>query len=155
MLRKQFCNEVYIWHSVMFSSSVFEPDTLVLQLIYIIENESIHQSFQNQHLVQAYNMYLHMFIYPDYSLMFKNACNLQTLVHKLGIDTLYPHFTHRYVSIINALDCIKIICLLSQPKQHLFYLKIFIPISINSKICSQIFKYICSVRSPLEYYKRL
>ena len=45
MLRKQFCNEVYIWHSVMFSSSVFEPDTLVLQLIYIIENESIQQSF--------------------------------------------------------------------------------------------------------------
>ena len=33
------------------------------------------------------NMYLHMAIYPDNSLMFKNAYNLQTLVHKLCIDT--------------------------------------------------------------------
>ena len=29
------------------------------------------------------NIYLHMAIYPDHSLMFKNAYNLQTLVHKL------------------------------------------------------------------------
>ena len=48
------------------------------------------------------NMYLHMAVYPDHSLMFKNAYNLQTLVHKLcmlllllshfiRVDSVRPH----------------------------------------------------------------
>ena len=40
------------------------------------------------------NMYLHMAIYPDHSLMFKNAYNLQTLVHKLYmLLLLLSHFS--------------------------------------------------------------
>ena len=60
-------------------------------LIYINKSDSLEDMdkfLETYNLTKDWNRKSgHMAIYPDNSLMFKNAYNLQTLVHKLCIDT--------------------------------------------------------------------